>query len=301
MKRIDTATKAVDLFGAGKHGFKDGNLGLGVLPTDFDASICNNLQEEPANLVEAAGIALDGNVRTQLAQAIKRIAGANVTTVTFAMSPFALTADHAGLVLINAAAGNVVLNLPLANVVAGLPLPYEFERIDATANTATTNAAGANLIDGAASFTLAGQWASRCIRGDAVSAWATTATSTVLAASTAEAQAQTDNTKVITPLRLAQALQGANQSLTANGYQRLPGGLILQWGITAAVGATGTVATTFPITFPTACRSVVVGRTGAAVAAQRADLISAFSASGFSVNNGSADASAQFLYQAFGN
>lgn len=172
MKRIDTATKAVDLFGAGKHGFKDGNLGLGVLPTDFDASICNNLQEEPANLVEAAGLVLDGNVRTQVAQAIKRIAGANVTTVTFAMSPFALTADHAGLVLVDCTGGNVVLNLPAASVVAGLPIRYVAVKTDASVNTGTFNRAGANTIDGAPSFALATQYQSRTIRSNAVDGWA---------------------------------------------------------------------------------------------------------------------------------
>lgn len=172
MKRIDTATKAVDLFGAGKHGFKDGNLGLGVLPTDFDASICNNLQEEPANLVELAGIALDGNVRTQVTQAIKRLAGANVTTVTFAMSPFTLTADHAGLVLVDCTGGNVILNLPAATVVAALPIEYVAVKTDASVNTGTFNRAGANTIDGATSFALATQYQSRTIRSNAVDAWA---------------------------------------------------------------------------------------------------------------------------------
>ncbi len=42
------------------------------------------------------------------------------------------------------------------------------------------------------------------------------------------------------------------QSLgSGNGYQRFPGGLIIQWGINTA----STV--TFPIAFPNACRSVM--------------------------------------------
>jgi len=44
---------------------------------------------------------------------------------------------------------------------------------------------------------------------------------------------------------------GANQSLAANGYQKLPNGAIIQWGYNAP----STV--TFPIAFPNACRSVV--------------------------------------------
>lgn len=68
-------------------------------------------------------------------------------------------------------------------------------------------------------------------------------------ASTAQAQAWTSNTTLITPLRLAEALGGANQSLTATGYQKLPGGLILQWGQTAAAGSGDNVTST-PIAFP---------------------------------------------------
>ena len=44
---------------------------------------------------------------------------------------------------------------------------------------------------------------------------------------------------------------GSNQSLTTDGYQKLPGGLIMQWGyVLAAINTTTTV--TFPIAFPNA-------------------------------------------------
>lgn len=42
---------------------------------------------------------------------------------------------------------------------------------------------------------------------------------------------------------------GANQSLAQSGYQKLPGGLIVQWGITTT-NAAGTSVVTFPISFP---------------------------------------------------
>lgn len=48
---------------------------------------------------------------------------------------------------------------------------------------------------------------------------------------------------------------GANQSLTSNGYQILPGGLIMQWGF-ASTGSNAPVAVTFPTSFPNACFSV---------------------------------------------
>ncbi len=53
----------------------------------------------------------------------------------------------------------------------------------------------------------------------------------------------------------AWATLGAGQSLAANGWQRLPSGLIIQWGRTIATG--GNVAATFPVAFPNACYVVV--------------------------------------------
>ena len=75
-------------------------------------------------------------------------------------------------------------------------------------------------------------------------------------ASTAQARGWTSNTALITPLRLAEAFQGSNQSLSANGYQKLPGGLIMQWcsaevAVGSAVGSTATVSVVFPLAFTT--------------------------------------------------
>lgn len=45
---------------------------------------------------------------------------------------------------------------------------------------------------------------------------------------------------------------GSNQSLTTNGYQKLPGGLIIQWGTASNVSANSTLTVTLPIANPTA-------------------------------------------------
>jgi hypothetical protein len=42
-------------------------------------------------------------------------------------------------------------------------------------------------------------------------------------------------------------------SKTTNGYQKLPSGLIIQWGTSASVGDGSYATVTFPIAFPTAC------------------------------------------------
>ena len=51
------------------------------------------------------------------------------------------------------------------------------------------------------------------------------------------------------------AFTGSNQSLSGNGYQKLPEGLIIQWGATASTTATYTDVI-FPLTFPSGVFSV---------------------------------------------
>lgn len=46
-------------------------------------------------------------------------------------------------------------------------------------------------------------------------------------------------------------------SLTGDGYQRLPSGLIVQWGNCTNSSVSGAVTTTFPIAFPNACHIVL--------------------------------------------
>lgn len=75
-------------------------------------------------------------------------------------------------------------------------------------------------------------------------------------ASTAQSQGWASNTTLITPLRLAEAFKGANQSLLGTGFQRLPGGLILQWGSLTQNRGT-TVNHTFPLAFPNVAITVV--------------------------------------------
>lgn len=111
-------------------------------------------------------------------------------------------------------------------------------------------------------------------------------------ASTAEAQALTDNTKALSALRLKEALQGSNQSLGANGYQKLPGGLIVQWGTCTA--NTTPAAVTFPITFPTACQSVVLTSKNSSGTTYQLGA-SSVTTTGFNAHNGSASMSCFFI------
>lgn len=73
-------------------------------------------------------------------------------------------------------------------------------------------------------------------------------------ATAAEAQALADTARAITPATLAQAFMGANRSLASAGYQRLPGGLIIQWLTVSIPPGTneGTASASLPVVFPTA-------------------------------------------------
>lgn len=71
---------------------------------------------------------------------------------------------------------------------------------------------------------------------------------------------------------------GSNQSLTTSGYQKLPGGLIIQWGRTLDAGTSTSV--TFPIAFPTAAVSVTAN-TNATSANFQAIVISNLTTTGF--------------------
>jgi hypothetical protein len=81
----------------------------------------------------------------------------------------------------------------------------------------------------------------------------TTVKGKVQLATNAEAQALSNALNAITPSTLDNSFKGSNQSLTATGYQKLPGGLIIQWGKAVGVGNGGTANVTFPVAFTNLC------------------------------------------------
>lgn len=80
---------------------------------------------------------------------------------------------------------------------------------------------------------------------DATPDASTTKKGLVELATTAQAQALTNDATVITPKKLADSFGGSNQLLSVDtGYQKMPGGLIIQWG-----GVQNNQRATFPIAF----------------------------------------------------
>lgn len=79
---------------------------------------------------------------------------------------------------------------------------------------------------------------------------ADTALQSLPAATNAESNAGSLSTVAVVPSNFAQ------HSLTASGYQKFPGGLIVQWGRSGNISANSSAGVTFPIPFPNAVFSV---------------------------------------------
>ena len=102
-------------------------------------------------------------------------------------------------------------------------------------------------------------------------------------ATTAQVSAGTDNTTAVSPAKLKE-LYTAGASKTQNGYQKLPSGVILQWGMVAG-NEHDVVNVTFPVAFPTSCASLQITGGGGSV-------IISMSNTGFTAMSG---------FQEFGN
>lgn len=88
MQRINTPSKAIDLFGPGKHGYQPGNPATGALATAMSPDACNALQEEIARAIEGAGIALDPANNAQLLSAIQSlITNRNLSGLVRSLTP----------------------------------------------------------------------------------------------------------------------------------------------------------------------------------------------------------------------
>lgn len=118
----------------GKRFFQDLNLAANQVGTDVVALWLNGGQESILAPVEDIGLVASDADNTQLLQAIKLYAGANLQTIT-ASPTNPLTIQNAGTVLVNATAGNIAITLPAAAAANGKPFLYRFIRTDSSANT----------------------------------------------------------------------------------------------------------------------------------------------------------------------
>lgn len=76
-------------------------------------------------------------------------------------------------------------------------------------------------------------------------------------ATISDAVAFLNDNKALSPKKLADAFKGSNVSLAANGYQKLPSGLIIQWG-TALFGHSSAGNLSATVAYPIAFNSAVL-------------------------------------------
>jgi hypothetical protein len=290
MQRIATPNRAVDLYGAGKHGFKNGNLAGGVAATEFEAAWCNGVQEELLAVIEAAGLVPSGATLNQLLLAM-RAAGVFTTPAQFdnttkaATTAFvkargnqaagttvvavtgALTVAHVGGMVAVNAAGATTQTMPAANAV---PPGAEIEFINVNTGVATVARAGADTItvNNTTVTSLAlGAGDTLKLRSNGVSTWYAVAGSA----------------------QLAYANQFAG-SLGSPGWIKLPNGLILQ-NLVVTVNASSVASFALPIGFPTAFLGALATMYGTTFSA-------GFNAGVGALPNGLGQVSVQNLYSA---
>lgn len=176
----------------------------------------------PAQFDNSTKLATTGFVQ----QALGNQSGVIASTA----ASLSLTASHAGKT-INCYSVNQTLVLPAANTV---PVGTVFNIVNAV--TVTLNAAGT----------------------DTIYTGAVSASSLVLGAGDNAQFVQFNNSQWLAvgavSLKTA-AIFGASKA--ANGYQKLPSGLIIQWGAVNDASTAASLALVFPIAFPVNCASLI--------------------------------------------
>lgn len=220
MHRIDGPGATID------EKFTEGNPATAVPATVVTDDWLNDVQEELISILAAAGISPVKGDQDQVLTAIQAIiAGSTLNTLDTTRIDVA-------------SAGTV-------NLTAAAPSTRHINITGTTTITGFTVAAGrCYFVRFAAALTLT---------SSASLVTQTGANIVTAAGDTCIIRATAENTVEV----LAYTPSGGwGNSLAASGYQKLPSGLIIQWVLGSSVVAT-TQTINFPITFPTACLTVM--------------------------------------------
>lgn len=163
----------------------------------------------------------------------------------------------------DATSSGFTATIPLA-ATAGNGATVFIKKTDASANIITLARSGSDTLDGSTSLTITVQNGVYALVSDGVSRWnnvtsqaipdaSETVKGIVELATIAEVLAGTDTVRAVTPAGLA-----GSASITTNGYYKLAGGLIVQWGFyNNSVSGDESVPITLPIPFITSLFSTV--------------------------------------------
>lgn len=251
MDRIQTSTKAVDKFGPGKHGFTAGNPATGTPATQLSEIFFDSVQEEICAVIEAAGIALDPNNRAQLLAALRSSgvfqtaalgdASTKVATTEFvqrALGSFAGIASKTGTATLTASDVGKVINMSTTSAGQVLTLPL----------ASTVPAGGGIFIECQSTYPVTVQRQG----ADSLSANGGSLTAVTLEPGDELLAISSGTAWLLAGSATLRYSDQFDATLAAAGYQKLPSGLIIQWGSAACPASSGAaVAITFPIAFPT--------------------------------------------------
>lgn len=129
MHRIDSATRKVDLFGAGKDGYTEGNPVEQEPATRTTAAGFNAFQEEPCAVIEDVGIELDKDDNHQLLAALNR-RDVRMQLRNWFRVPVDSTADLKGVVFFPPLTRWVAVGGEAGDAVALWSAPYDPEEWD---------------------------------------------------------------------------------------------------------------------------------------------------------------------------
>ncbi|WP_175992300.1 gp53-like domain-containing protein [Burkholderia vietnamiensis] len=245
--------------------FHAGDPSTGALGTIVTRDFMQSMQEELAGAVEGAGLILDPNNNAQLLAAINKLKLTGVTPPQFDVSTKTATMEaltrmgfqFAAFQVINTAGAftatdagkmnfvstSVARTLPLASSVPrGATIGLTFNTTGSTLGVSGTDALSTNSNSGNNLFT--SQAGDRlCVVSDGVGVW----------------YSVWETTQAFVANQFRNGLLNA-----ANGYQKFPAGMILQW-FSVSTSASADTVVTWPVAFPNAIRSVALG-VGATVA-----------------------------------
>jgi hypothetical protein len=260
--------------------FTGGNPGLGQAATTPGYEWFNAVQEELMAVILRGGLTASPTDLAQVRKSLDRLFGGSLSSYA---TNATLSVNEAGLVNVDASGGARVITLPPVNALGGRPIRFQIVKADGTANTVTVQVAAGDAIIGLSSIVLSAFGDSVTLVSDGGITWvpiqgfgaSPTRRGLTRYATAAEVDAGTLSDVAVTPAGLGIA----TRSFSANGYQRFPGGLIIQWGETTTGDIAGVVgrSATFPIAFPNACRFVSgsvfsLGTAGATVDAYVTDM-----------------------------
>lgn len=263
MQRIDDPSAATSLptpEAAGAPGYwTEGNPVTGVPATLERASWFNSVQEELMSILAAAGVAPSKTTYTQVVQAIQTLTRqvlGNRQSMLAKSGAYTILPTDMGKIIYVAGAGGAILTLPPANSVP----------VGAAISVINLNTGGVTI----------GRPASGLGSSDVIQyGIATTPSSAIFQGEFLELVSDGSSQWIpgarTTGLDLLPSFAAARVS---NGYQKLPGGLILQWGFANAGTDSNGATISFPIAFPTGVLSVVATNNEGNCAAGGAQVIS---------------------------